>query len=462
MLMLRNSSRLLLLVMILIAGLIVSIGVYAQSGLDFSLPPNYGSVQLQAGTLPEPHSVTIVSGGDLDIATLGLPATPGAGAGFCAGFATSPPDYRVVWSGEAEELIFFWESTNIADTTIVISGPSSEWYCDDDSAGNFNPAITLRDPLEGQYDIWIGNWAGVNVYTEGALFVTDDSSLIGERIQYNPPYYNPPPSWQIGVPEYDVYLHETYFSERHNTDVGYSIYLPESYATETERVYPIMYWLHGPFGTERTGVGSVAFWISAMQTGLLPETVIVMPNGFYNSNYCDCYGEFALNAGLMGVQPESTLINELMPHIDSSYRVGTEQAHRMIAGFSMGGYGAVRLALRHPDLFASVVSVDGYLFPRGVGNLNEPSFNFEESIQDANSVNTLLRENIEGASSMEFFLTGSLAFTAWNDAFHTELTANNIYAELHIRDLQDDPTVFMSELLIEITTFQQRTLQRPQ
>lgn len=454
----RLRDIILLLSLIMIGFILFGGIVTAQGGLDFSLPPNYGSAQLTAGTLAEPHGVAIVSGGNLDISTFGLPATPGAGAGFCAGFATSPPDYRVQWSGSADNLIFFWEATNIADNTLVISGPSSEWYCDDDAGGNLNPAINIRNPLEGQYDIWVGNWAGENIYTEGALYVSDDSSLIGERIQYNPPYYNPPPSWQVGVSEYDIYLHETYFSDVHNTDIGYSVYLPESYATDTERTYPVMYWLHGPGGTERTGVGAVAFWVSAMQVGIFPETVIIMPNGFNNSNYCDCYGEYSLFSGFVGVQPETTIVDELIPYVEETYRVGVEQSNRMIGGFSMGGYGAVRLAINHPELFASAVSVDGYLFPVGVGNLSEPAFNFDPALQDANAVSSLLTANLETGMSTEFFITGSMPFAPWNDAFYTELTANNIYAELFVVDLEDDPTVFMSELLEEITTFQQRTL----
>ena len=64
---------------------------------------------------------------------------------------------------------------------------------------------------------------------------------------------------------------------------------------------------------------------------------------------------------------ESYLVEDVVPYVDSLYRTRADPSHRGIAGFSMGGYGAVFLAARHPDLFSAAVSHSGVVAPLYVG-----------------------------------------------------------------------------------------------
>jgi putative tributyrin esterase len=57
------------------------------------------------------------------------------------------------------------------------------------------------------------------------------------------------------------------------------------------------------------------------------------------------------------------IAHEVVAHVDSNYRTRADRAHRAIAGLSMGGYGAVSLALRYPTVFSAAASHSGVLTP---------------------------------------------------------------------------------------------------
>src|SRR5205085_1497127 len=80
--------------------------------------------------------------------------------------------------------------------------------------------------------------------------------------------------------------------------------------------------------------------------GRWPPMIVVLPNGGKSTMYKDSYdGRFPI---------ETIVIKELIPHIDQTYRTIAARKGRAIEGFSMGGRGATRLAIKHPDLFASL------------------------------------------------------------------------------------------------------------
>jgi S-formylglutathione hydrolase FrmB len=64
---------------------------------------------------------------------------------------------------------------------------------------------------------------------------------------------------------------------------------------------------------------------------------------------------------------ESYLVEDVVPFLDSSYRTLADPGHRGIAGLSMGGFGAVFLAARHPDMFGAAVSHSGVVSPLYIG-----------------------------------------------------------------------------------------------
>ncbi len=119
---------------------------------DFNLPPTFGEVTLATGFAPDPATVEIVAGGEIDAAAANL------GEG-CLGFIAAAPDYRVQYTAGTLPLIF--QVVAEADTTLVINGPDGNWYCNDDADG-LNPAVTFDAPVTGQYDVWIGTYGTEN------------------------------------------------------------------------------------------------------------------------------------------------------------------------------------------------------------------------------------------------------------------------------------------------------------
>ncbi|MBN1954120.1 MAG: hypothetical protein JW900_03615 [Anaerolineae bacterium] len=134
-------------------------------GLDFMLEPNFGEIDLESGFLPDPYEIALISGGSVDVDTLGIGSD-------CTGYATSSPDYRIHWSGSSSRLrIFFVPDTAGDDATLIINNPSGGWLCNDDYS-DWNPLVEINDPDEGQYDIWVGSYSGTD-FIAGTLYVTE-------------------------------------------------------------------------------------------------------------------------------------------------------------------------------------------------------------------------------------------------------------------------------------------------
>ncbi len=137
-------------------------------------------------------------------------------------------------------------------------------------------------------------------------------------------------------------------------DVSYLVYLPPGYDKETQKRYPVIYWLHGMGGNIRAGAAVfVPLLDAAIKQGSMPPVIVVLPNGMVNSFYCDTAD---------GPHPvESVIIKELIPHIDETYRTLPKREARIIQGFSMGGYGAAHLGFKYPELFGTVIVNSGAL-----------------------------------------------------------------------------------------------------
>lgn len=141
--------------------------VIANGRLDYNEAPSFGTVSLSAGFTPDPFTETIVSGGEVATDYLGPE---------CTGYAAVPPDYRLHWSGSAEQLNLLFTADDGGDTTLIVNAPDGSWYCNDDASG-LDPAVLLGSPAEGQYDIWVGSYSA-GAYVSGSLFVSElDPSL---------------------------------------------------------------------------------------------------------------------------------------------------------------------------------------------------------------------------------------------------------------------------------------------
>jgi enterochelin esterase family protein len=136
------------------------------------------------------------------------------------------------------------------------------------------------------------------------------------------------------------------------------VYLPPGYDGGTDR-YPVLYLLHGAGGDE-------SVWIQRMQAnvildnliadGELDPLIVVMPHGFTNRMPND---DRPLTAAAYKPEMEEfavDFVNDLVPLVESRYRVVADRAHRAIAGNSMGAGQALAIGLSHPELFSSVAS----------------------------------------------------------------------------------------------------------
>jgi S-formylglutathione hydrolase FrmB len=131
-------------------------------------------------------------------------------------------------------------------------------------------------------------------------------------------------------------------------EVPVRVLLPDGYESASTR-FPVLILLHGLGGDYRNWVDKTVLTSKSQGLGL----IIVMPDGG-NSWYTDS-----------ATEPkdayESYLIKELIPYIDSNFRSVPRKESRMIAGLSMGGFGALKLALKHPTLFSVAGSFSGAL-----------------------------------------------------------------------------------------------------
>lgn len=121
----------------------------AAQAQDTSATATYGSVRLNSGFTPDPHSVSLTAGGSIDASTIGSP---------CTGSIARAPDYELTYTAGSLPLYIF--ATASSDTTLVVNGPDGQWYCDDDSNGGTNPQVTFNTPRSGTYDIWVGTFGG--------------------------------------------------------------------------------------------------------------------------------------------------------------------------------------------------------------------------------------------------------------------------------------------------------------
>ena len=137
-------------------------------------------------------------------------------------------------------------------------------------------------------------------------------------------------------------------------DLSLGVYLPPGYEKQSNKRYPVVYWLHGYSGWKNT-TGKVGWDQEAVITinklinsGAVEPMIIVMPDG---SNRFG--GSFYTNSYTTG-NWEDFIAYELPEYVDSNYRSISKSQSRGIAGHSMGGYGALKIAMKHPDIFSSV------------------------------------------------------------------------------------------------------------
>lgn len=116
---------------------------------DTSLNPSFGTHNLRAGFPNDPYRVVVRAGGRLSASRVGS---------GCDGSIAQRPDVRLNYRAGTYPLTIYVRSSH--DTTLIVNTPDGRWHCDDDSGGDLDPKLRFGRPQSGQYDIWIGRYAG--------------------------------------------------------------------------------------------------------------------------------------------------------------------------------------------------------------------------------------------------------------------------------------------------------------
>jgi len=205
-----------------------------------------------------------------------------------------------------------------------------------------------------------------------------------------------------------------------------TVILPSTYSAQEDRVFPVLYLLHGAGGDHREWARATSIEELAEEL----EIVVVCPDGGRTSWYFDSPID-------PGYQYEAFVSSELVKYVDETYRTRRDRESRAIAGLSMGGHGALFLAIRHSDVFGTAVAMSGGVdirpFPRNwdiakrIGTIEEAPERWEELtvINQARSLEPGRLAISLDCGTDDFFLPA-------NRALHAQLLAAKVphdYAE---------------------------------
>lgn len=148
-----------------------------------------------------------------------------------------------------------------------------------------------------------------------------------------------------------------------------TVYLPPGYSKNRTKRYPVVYLLHGFSANHRAFMAGAYQNLnvrismdSLIRAGAVRDMIVVMPdagNGFK--------GSFYANSVVAG-KWEDFIVRDLIAHVDRKYRTVRNRRGRGIAGHSMGGFGAFRIGMRHPEIFSALYA----LSPCCLGSSSSP------------------------------------------------------------------------------------------
>jgi S-formylglutathione hydrolase len=195
----------------------------------------------------------------------------------------------------------------------------------------------------------------------GVAVATIDVTSIGAQVT----------TWQGGVTRVDTVaapaLRANLIGDPHWREA--TVYLPPGYSRNRSKRYPVIYLLHGFAADHRvfirgpySNMNVRISMDSLLEKGTIREMIVVTPNA---RNFFD--GSFYMNSPVTG-NWEDFVVRDLVGHVDRKYRTIRSRNGRGIAGHSMGGYGAIRIAMRNPDIFSAVYG----LSPCCLAEMNRP------------------------------------------------------------------------------------------
>lgn len=136
--------------------------------------------------------------------------------------------------------------------------------------------------------------------------------------------------------------------------VDVAVYTPPGYDPKRADAYPFILQLHGGGGSSAQLAGLAETLERAIKDGVIPPVVSAMPSAgrsFY-MDYRDGSQKW-----------ETFILKDLIPHMRGGYNIAKTREGTLVTGVSMGGMGSLRLAFKHPDVFAAVASMEPGIEP---------------------------------------------------------------------------------------------------
>jgi S-formylglutathione hydrolase FrmB len=237
--------------------------------------------------------------------------------------------------------------------------------------------------------------------------------------------------------------------------VHYCVYLPSGYDA-AQQPYPVVYFLHGLGDNERTLFNSGGWTLldDLRKQHRMGDFLIVAPEGWRS---------FYVNSSDGRFRYSDFFLQEFMPHIESKYSIRKGRAARAISGISMGGYGALRFAFAHPELFSGVSAQSAALITETAKQLNaaghmgmpltgvlDPVFGKPIDVAHWNANNPFLLASHNAAALRKlaiYFNCGqedNYGFEKGAAALHAELQNLGIRHEYHAYPGDHSVTYFLS------------------
>ena len=242
--------------------------------------------------------------------------------------------------------------------------------------------------------------------------------------------------------------------------VRYCVYIPSGYDAGAKehpaRRYPILYFLHGLGDNEQTLFNSGGWTLldDLRNQHKMGDFLIVAPEGRRS---------FYINSADDSVRYSDFFLQEFMPQIESKYRFRGGRADRAVSGISMGGYGALRFAFAHSELFSAVSAQSAALITESPQQLNTasqsgapllgvlgPVFGKPIDVQHWNQNNPLLlaKKNATALQKQAIYFNcgqdDNYGFEKGAAALHEELLKEHVKHEYHPYPGDHSITYFLS------------------
>lgn len=231
----------------------------------------------------------------------------------------------------------------------------------------------------------------------------------------------------IGYVHASEILTDSVKSKTLKRDWAFHVYLPDGYSRTQNHLYPVLYCLHGSGGTDSDWDRAFPLLDSLINHQIISPVIAIAP-GSGTSWWVNGRELF-----------ETAFFNDLIPYVENKYPIEKNRNARIVAGFSMGGYGALRYALIHPELFGGAILLSPALYDqqpptessaRSSGAFGMP---FSPKLWKKRNYPTILKTYFAKKSPVNFFIAAG--DDDWNNPEGTQYNMERqvvyLYQELH-------------------------------